>query len=111
MDPKLKKIFFKFLLKNFLYQYKRNDMNGLKEFDFVVFHTPMSEQEKTEIYLVVDELADDEDVRSLKVMEIHQKLTIPCVNTFHKSDFKLHYRPTESEIEQIKSGKKVTPAI
>ena len=29
-------------------------MKGLKEFDFVVFHTPMNEQEKGEIYLVVD---------------------------------------------------------
>jgi hypothetical protein len=86
-------------------------MNGLKEFDFVVFHTPMNEQEEKEIYLVVDELADDEEVSSLKVMEIHQKLTIPCVNTFHKSDFKLHYRPIESEIEQIKSGKKLEPQI
>ena len=86
-------------------------MDGLKEFDFVVFHTPMNEQEKTEVYLVVDELADDEEVSSLKVMEIHQKLSIPSINTFHKSDFKLHYRPTESEIEQIKSGKKLEPKI
>lgn len=86
-------------------------MNGLREFDFVIFHTPMNEQEKGEVYLVVDELADDEDVRSLKVMEIHQTLTIPCVNTFNKSDFKLYYRPTESEIEQIKSGKKLEPQI
>jgi hypothetical protein len=86
-------------------------MNGLKQFDFVKFHTPMSEQEKKEIYLVVDELADDEDVHSLLVMEIHQTLTIPGINTMHKSDFKLHYRPTESEIEQIKSGKKLEPQI
>jgi hypothetical protein len=86
-------------------------MNGLKQFDFVKFHTPMNEQEEKEVYLVVDELADDEDVRSLKVMEIHQTLSIPCVNTFHKKDFKLHYRPTDEEIEQIKSGKKVEPVI
>ena len=86
-------------------------MNGLKQFDFVKFHTPLNEQEENEIYLVVDELAEDEEVASLKVMEIHQTLSIPSVNTFHKSDFKLYYRPTESEIEAIKSGKKVTPAI
>lgn len=86
-------------------------MNGLKEFDFVKFHTPLNEREEGEIYLVVDKLADDEDVPSIKVMEIHQTLSIAGINTFHKSDFVLHYRPTESEIEQIKSGKKVTPAI
>lgn len=85
-------------------------MKGLKEFDFVVFHTPMNEQEKREIYLVVDELADDEDVPSIKVMEIHQKTNfLPCINTFRKADFKLRYRPTEEEIEQIKLGKKVEP--
>ena len=86
-------------------------MKGLKEFDFVIFHTPMNEQEKGEIYLVVDELADDEDVPSIKVMEIHQTLSIPCINTFIKEDFKLLYRPTEEEVEQIKQGKKVQPQI
>lgn len=86
-------------------------MNGLKQFDFVKFHTPLNKQEENEIYLVVDELADDEDVASLKVMEIHQTLSFPCINIFHKSDFVLHYRPTESEIEAIKSGKKVESQI
>lgn len=86
-------------------------MNVLKQFDFVKFHTPINEKEKKEIYLVVDELADDEDVRSLLVMEIHQTLSIPAINTFRKEDFKLLYRPTEEEVEQIKQGKKVQPQI
>ena len=86
-------------------------MNGLKQFDFVKFHTPMSEKEKKEIYLVVDELADDEDVHSLLVMEIHQTLSIPGINTFHKEDFILHYRPTEVQVEAIKKGAKATEII
>jgi len=86
-------------------------MNGLKQFDFVIFHTPLNEEEKKQVYLVVDELADDEDVPSIKVMEIHQTLPIPGVNTFHKEDFKLFYRPTDEEVEQIKSGKKIEPQI
>jgi hypothetical protein len=86
-------------------------MNGLRQFDFVKFHTPMSEQEEKEIYLVVDELAHDESVTSMKVMEIHQSLSLSGVNTFSKADFTLHYRPTESEVEAIKSGKKLEEII
>jgi polysaccharide deacetylase 2 family uncharacterized protein YibQ len=86
-------------------------MSKFKKFDFVTFHTPMNEQEEKEIYLVVDDLADNESVRSILVMEIHQTLSIPSINTFHKADFKLHYRPNESELEAIKSGKKVIPTI
>ena len=86
-------------------------MKGLKEFDFIIFHAPMNEQEKGEIYLVVDELADDEDVPSIKVMEIHQTLSIPGINTFHKEDFILHYRPTEVQVEAIKKGAKATEII
>lgn len=82
-------------------------METFKEFDFVKFHTPMNESEEKEIYLVVDELADDEEIFSMEVMEIHQTLPIPCVNTFSKSDFKLHYRPNAEEIETIKSGKRI----
>jgi hypothetical protein len=86
-------------------------MNGLKQFDFVKFHTPINEDEEKQIYLVVDELADDEDVKSILVMEIHQTLTIPGINTMHKSDFKLHYRPTEVQVEAIKKGAKATEII
>jgi hypothetical protein len=77
----------------------------------VKFHTPINEDEEKQIYLVVDELADDEDVKSILVMEIHQKLTIPGINTMHKSDFKLHYRPTEVQVEAIKKGAKATEII
>ncbi len=74
-------------------------------FDFVIFHTPENPEEAKEVYLVVDELAGDEDVTSMLVMEIHQTIPIPCVNTFRKRDFKLFYRPSEDEVDRIKSGK------
>lgn len=75
-----------------------------KEFDFVKFHTPMNAEEQSEIYLVVDELADNNEVPYMKVMEIHQKLSIPVINTFRKSDFSLHHRPSKEEIKTIKKG-------
>lgn len=81
-------------------------MNNFEKFDFVVFHTPMNDQEESEMYLVVDDLASDEDKTSLEVMEMHQKLPIPCINTFRKSDFKLFYRPLKEEIELIQENKK-----
>jgi len=80
-------------------------MSSFKKFDFVKFHTPIGEQEAKEVYLIVDDLAEDEDVKSLQVMEIHQTLSIPSVNTFCKSDFKLDMRPSESQIKEIISGK------
>ena len=88
-------------------------MSGFKKFDFIVFHTPMNEQESKEVYLVVDdeECLNDESTTSILVMEIHQTISIPCVNTFRKRDFKLFYRPTDEEVEQIKQGKKVEPQI
>ena len=86
-------------------------MKGLRKFDFVKFHTPTSEQEANEVYIVVDELADDEDVKSILVMEIHQTLTIPGINTFQKADFVLDYRPTEAQVEAIMSGKKLEEII
>ena len=84
-------------------------MNKFKHLDFVQFHTPIDDKEKKQIFLVVDEGAHLDEVKSLKVMEIHQTLSIPCVNTFTKKDFKLFYRPTEEEIAEIKSGKVSLP--
>lgn len=86
-------------------------MSAIKKFDFVKFHTPTNEQEAKEVYLVVDDLAGDEDVKSLQVMEIHQKLSIPCINTFRKEDFMLDYRPTEAQLIAIMSGKKIEEII
>lgn len=76
-----------------------------KHLDFVKFHTPVDDNESKEIYLVVDdeECAGSDEVKSLKVMEIHQTLPLPCVNTFVKADFELFYRPTEEEKLQIKN--------
>ena len=82
-------------------------MEQFKKFDFVIFHTPMDENEKKEVYLVLeeDEEAMDVEFDRMKVMEIHQTLSIPAVNTFRKEDFKLFYRPTEEEKQQITQGK------
>jgi hypothetical protein len=81
-------------------------MEQFKKFDFVIFHTPMDENEKKEVYLVLeeDEEAMDVEFDRMKVMEIHQTLSIPAVNTFSKEDFKLFYRPTEEEKQQIIKG-------
>lgn len=86
-------------------------MEQFRKFDFVVFHTPQNEAEKKEVYLVLeeDEEAMDVEFDRMKVMEIHQELLFPAVNVFHKSDFKLFYRPTEEEKEQIKKGKSAFP--
>lgn len=86
-------------------------MEQFKKFDFVIFHTPMDENEKKEVYLVLeeDEEAMDVEFDRMKVMEIHQTLSIPAINTFSKEGFKLFYRPTEEEKEQIKKGKSAFP--
>ena len=64
-------------------------MNVLKQFDFVKFHTPINEKEKKEIYLVVDELADDEDVRSLLVMENSPNAFYSCYKHFSQGRFQV----------------------
>lgn len=79
-------------------------MNKLQYLDFVKFHTPIDEKEQKQIFLVVDESADDEEHKSLKVMLLGQTLAIKCINTFIKADFELYYRPTEEEKKQITNG-------
>ncbi len=62
----------------------------------------MADYEKDQIFLVVDKTPDDNHNR-MDVMEIHQKLSIPCVNTFLKDDFEVYYRPTKEEKLQIQN--------
>ncbi len=83
-------------------------MSKFQYLDFVKFHTPIDEKEKAQIFIVVDKAADDDEHKSLQVMDVNQNLSIPCINTFVKADFELHHRPTEEEKLTITGGNKVS---